>query len=163
MDFCKINQSNNHLFIYAAFSKMALSNPIMRLLDKNNLTEPNYKDCLCKPKLVLGMEKILDVLEQHVLESLPEGHSKKEWVTWEEMRDQDLRARTYILASMTNELQHQHEHMTDARSMIANLQELYGEHSQMIRYEISKQLFKAKMIEGTDVGDHILKMINLVS
>ena len=60
------------------------------------------------------MEKILDVLEQHVPESLPKGYSEKERVTWEEMRDQDLRVRTYILISMTNELQCQHEHMTDA-------------------------------------------------
>ena len=44
-----------------------------------------------------------------------------------------------------------------------NLQELYGEHSRIVRYENSKQLFKAKMVEGTDVGDHILKMINLIS
>jgi len=63
---------------------------------------------------------------------------------------------------MTNELQRQHEHMTDARSMIMNLQEFYEKHSQTVRYEISKQLFKAKMIEGTDVRDHILKMINLI-
>jgi len=121
MDFCKINQSNNHLFIYAVFSKMALSNPIMRLLDKNTLTGPNFKDWLRNLKLVLGLEKILDVLEQHVPVSLPEGCSEEEWVIREEIRDQDLRARTYILASMINELQCQHEHMTDARSMIVNL------------------------------------------
>ena len=84
------------------------------------------------------MEKILDVLEQHVPTSLPEGCSEEERVTWEEMRDHDLRVRTYILASMTNELQCQHEHMIDTRSMIVKLQELYGEHSQIVRYEISK-------------------------
>ena len=52
--------------------------------------------------------------------------------------------------------------MIDARSMIVNLQELYGEYRRTVRYEISKQLFKAKMTEGTDVGDHVLKMINLI-
>ncbi|XP_052176627.1 uncharacterized protein LOC127790932 [Diospyros lotus] len=108
------------------------------------------------------MEKILDVMEQHVHESLPGGFSEEEWITWEEMRDQDLRIRTYILASITNELQRQHKHMTDARSMIVNLQELYGKYSRTVRYEISKQLFKAKMEKGTDVGDHVLKIINLI-
>lgn len=73
-----------------------------------------------------------------------------------------MRARTYILASITNELQRQHEHMTDAHSMIMNLSELYGEHSRTVKYEIFKQLFKAKMAEDTDVGDHVLKMINLI-
>ena len=73
-----------------------------------------------------------------------------------------MRARTYILASITNELQHQHEHMTNTHSMIMNSQELYGEHSRTVRYEISKQLFKAKIVEGINVGDHMLKMINLI-
>ncbi|XP_052203109.1 uncharacterized protein LOC127808578 [Diospyros lotus] len=107
------------------------------------------------------MEKIFDVLE-HIPESLPKGCSEEGRVTWEEMRDQDLRVRTYILASMTNELQRQHEHMTDTRRMIMNLQELYGEHSWMVRYEIYNQLFKENMAEGTDVGDHVLKMVNLI-
>ena len=52
--------------------------------------------------------------------------------------------------------------MTDAANMIWNLQVLYGEHSRIAKYEISKQLYKAKMVEGTDVGNHILKMINLI-
>ncbi|XP_052209197.1 uncharacterized protein LOC127812714 [Diospyros lotus] len=63
---------------------------------------------------------------------------------------------------MTSELQRQHEHITDDHSMIINLQELYGEHNQTVRYGISKQLFKAKMVEGTDVGDHVLNVINLI-
>ena len=73
----------------------------------------------------------------------------------EEMRDHDLRGRTYILASMSNELQHQHEHMIDTHSMNVNMQELYREYSRTMRYEISKQLFKSKMLEGIDVGDHV--------
>ena len=69
----------------------------------------------------------------------------------------------YILASMSNELQCQHEHVADAAIMIMNLWELYGVQSRTSRYEIFKQLFRSKMEEGTDVGDHVLKMINLIS
>ena len=93
---------------------------------------------------------------------LLEGSSEEERVTWEDMREQDLRARNYILASMTNELQRQHEHMADTPNMIRTLRELSGEYSRTVRYEISKQLFRTKVAEGTDVGDHILKMINLI-
>ena len=46
--------------------------------------------------------------------------------------------------------------------MIMNLLKLYEEHSRIVRYEISKQLVKDKIEEGTDVGDHVLKMINLI-
>ena len=41
--------------------------------------------------------------------------------------DDDSRVKYYVLASMSNELQSQHEHMPIARTMIAYLQELYGE------------------------------------
>lgn len=63
---------------------------------------------------------------------------------------------------MSNELQHQHEHMPNATSMIINLRELYGENSRTVRYEISKHLFRAKMAKGTDVGVHVLKIINFI-
>ena len=39
----------------------------------------------------------------------------------------------------------------------------YGEHSRTARYEISKQLFRARMIEGTSVQNHVLMVINLIT
>ena len=67
-----------------------------------------------------------------------------------------------MLASMSNELQRQHEDM-EPQSILLNLKELYGEHSRTARYEISKQLFRARMSEGSPVQVHVLKMINLIS
>ena len=52
--------------------------------------------------------------------------------------------------------------MPNATSIIVNLQMLYGVQSRTMRYEISKRLFKAKTIEGSNVGDHVIKMINLI-
>lgn len=43
-----------------------------------------------------------------------------------------------------------------------NLWELNGEQSKTTIYKIFKQLFMSKMKEGTDVGDHALKIINLI-
>ena len=67
-----------------------------------------------------------------------------------------------ILFSMNNELQRQHEDI-DIPSMLLNLKELYGEQSQTTRYEISKQLFCIRMIEGTSVQTYILKIIDLIT
>ena len=61
-----------------------------------------------------------------------------------------LTIKCIILASMNNELQRQHDSM-DTQSILLNLKELYGEHSRTARYEISKQLFYARMIEGTSI------------
>ena len=85
------------------FSKMALSNPIVYHLDKNTLIESNFKDWFQNLKLVFGMEKIQDILDNYVPETLPK-ESSEEWVEWEMIRDQDLRAMIYILAFMSNEL-----------------------------------------------------------
>ena len=67
-----------------------------------------------------------------------------------------------MLASMSNELQRQHEDM-DIPSILFNLKELYGEQNRTARYEISKQLFHAHMIDGTSVQTHVLKMIDLIT
>ena len=39
----------------------------------------------------------------------------------------------------------------------------YGEQSRTARYEISKQLFRTRMTEGSSVQEHILKVIDLLT
>ena len=73
-----------------------------------------------------------------------------------------LTVKCIILASMNNELQRQHDSM-DTQSILLNLKELYGEHSRSTRYEISKQLFHARMIEETSIQNHVLMVIDLIT
>ena len=68
-------------------------------------------------------------------------------------------ARCYILASMSNVLQHQHEHMATAYDMMMNLKEMFGEQSRAGRQVAMRALLNTKMAEGTPVRDHVLKMI----
>ena len=65
-------------------------------------------------------------------------------------------------ASISTELYRQHEKYTSANEILLHLQELFGEHSRTARYEISKQLFCAKMKEGEDVGVHVISMIRAI-
>ena len=51
----------------------------------------------------------------------------------------------------------------DTHSILLNLKELYGAHSRTARYEISKQLFSARMMEDTSMQTHVLKMIDLIT
>ena len=39
---------------------------------------------------------------------------------------------------------------------------MFGEHSRIARYEISKRLFRAKMKEGEDVGVHVNSIIRSI-
>ena len=64
-----------------------------------------------------------------------------------------------MLASMSNELQYQHEDMRTARQMLVHLQELYDEQSHTAHYEVSKRFFKVKMHNGQSVHDNCLTMI----
>ena len=68
-------------------------------------------------------------------------------------------ARCYILASMSNVLQHQHESMATSYDMMLNLKEMFGEKNCAGRQVAMKALLNTKMAKGTPVRDHVLKMI----
>ena len=77
-------------------------------------------------------------------------------------KDDSVTVKCIMLASMSNELQGQHEDMI-VPSILFNLKDLYREQSRITRYEISKQLFRAHMTEGTFVQTHVLKIIDLIT
>ncbi|XP_052181991.1 uncharacterized protein LOC127794782 [Diospyros lotus] len=52
--------------------------------------------------------------------------------------------------------------MEHAVEIHLHLQELYGEHTRFLRYQISKEFFRARITDGESVSTHVLKMINLV-
>ncbi|KAK8556372.1 hypothetical protein V6N12_002776 [Hibiscus sabdariffa] len=66
-----------------------------------------------------------------------------------------------MLATMTPELQKQHEDMV-AYEMIQNLKEIYEGQARQERYETSKALFQCKMSEGSPVGAHVIKMMGYI-
>ncbi|XP_052171564.1 uncharacterized protein LOC127787546 [Diospyros lotus] len=149
---------------------MASLHPLTRNLDKHQLIGPNFNDWLLNLKLILNLEKITYVLDAPVPvpanddggESVPQNITQEEQDTLTKWRDDDLTARSYMLVSMSSELQRQHANMPDVYSIITRLQELYGEQSRSARYEISKSLFREKMSLGGSVGEHVLKMISLL-
>ena len=85
--YAKLNQTNNHSFIYAALLNMANLNMISYFLNKNILTGLNFKDWFRNLKLVLIFEKIRYLSDRHVPNSLLEGSSEEEQVTWEEIKE----------------------------------------------------------------------------
>ena len=73
--------------------------------------------------------------------------------------DEDSWIKCYVLASMINELQSQHEHIPTVRAMITHLQELYGEQSYTACFEVSKRLFNLKIHEGQSVYKYCMIVI----
>ena len=108
------------------------------------------------------MEKIDDTLSYIPLTEIPQIVTEEEIITLEILKEHDMRVRNYILASMSNDLQGQLEHFMSAASMIQHLKNLFGKHSQTTRYEILKKLFQDWMLEGLDIGDYVISMINMI-
>ena len=141
---------------------MASSLSLRNILDTNKLTGPNYVDWLRNLKIILSQEKLSYILDIPYLEPLREDATQEEKTTYKMWQNDSLNIKCIMLASMRNELQRQHDGM-DAPSILLNLKELYGEQCRTARYEISKQLFHARMMEGTSVQDHVLMVIDLIT
>ena len=90
---------------------------------------------------------------------LPNHPTTEQRIIFEKWMDEDSWINCYVLASMSNELQSQHEHMPTVRDIITHLQESYGKQSRIACFEVSKKLFNLKMCEGQSIHKHCMTVI----
>ncbi|PIN21568.1 hypothetical protein CDL12_05732 [Handroanthus impetiginosus] len=136
-------------------------NPLAIILETNKLIGPNYQDWLRNLKIILGFERNAYVLTS----SPPNSNSDDDEETCNRISkwvEDDLQAWRLMMVSLTNKLQKQHEHMKHASDIYMHLQELYGVQMRYKSYKASKELFRVKMVEGSSVHEHGLKMIGLI-
>ncbi|PKI45911.1 hypothetical protein CRG98_033710 [Punica granatum] len=108
------------------------------------------------------MEALGYILETQEIE-LPGGDATSDQHdAYDQWSVDDMKVRCYMLASMSNELQKQHENMKSSREILKNLRKLYGNNSRTAQYEILKELFRARMQEGIEVAAYMQKMIRLI-
>ena len=154
-----------HFLLRACFvdysTKMA-KNPLATILEQNKLTRPNFVDWIRNLKIVLQLKKRAYVLDTGPPSVPPENITSEDYADYLWHVDDNLQSRCYILALMSNELQRQNEDQDISYGILIHLQELYGERTRQTRYQISKELFRCRMIEGSSVHDHGLKMIALI-
>nr|XP_016456482.1 PREDICTED: uncharacterized protein LOC107780447 [Nicotiana tabacum] len=72
-------------------------------------------------------------------------------------------ARCYILASMSNVLQYQHQSMEPAYDILENLKEMFGDQNRAAKQTAMKALLNTKIVEGSSVRDYVLKMMSLLN
>ena len=68
-------------------------------------------------------------------------------------------AKCYILASISNVLQHQMQDVELASDIMLSLKEMFREQGRSARQETMWQIYNTKMAEGTSVREHCLRMI----
>ena len=69
-------------------------------------------------------------------------------------------AKCYILASISNVLQHQMKDVEVALDIMLSLKEMFGEQGRSVRQETIRQIYNTKMAKGTSVREHCLRMIS---
>uniref|UniRef100_A0A2N9G4H2 Retrotransposon Copia-like N-terminal domain-containing protein n=1 Tax=Fagus sylvatica TaxID=28930 RepID=A0A2N9G4H2_FAGSY len=138
-------------------------NPLVKILDDNRLTGPNDVDWKRNLIIVLTTDKIVYVLNAKPPE-LALTDATNEWRNaFDKWHEADEMAKCYILAPMTNMLQKQCQGVVTAKDMMFHLKEMFGEQSRGARQTTMKKLMSTKMVEGTPVREHVLKMISFIN
>ena len=140
---------------------MSSTNPLRDIMDTNRLTGLNFIDWLRNLKILLNSECIAYALEGEGLVEPASDASEDEVWEYQKWQEDSTTVQCYMLASMCNELQRQHEDM-EPRAMLLHLMELFAQQSRTLRYEILKSLFRACMAESSSVQAHVLKTIEWI-
>ncbi|KAK8559961.1 hypothetical protein V6N12_012772 [Hibiscus sabdariffa] len=131
------------------------------LLEKEKLNGINFLDWFRNLRIVLKQERKEYVIEEAVPNDPGPNASRADKDKFKKHMDDMLDVGCLMLATMTPELQKQHEDMV-AYEMIQNLKEIYEGQARQERYETSKALFQCKMSEGSPVGAHVIKMMGYI-
>ncbi|XP_075095296.1 uncharacterized protein LOC142173574 [Nicotiana tabacum] len=142
---------------------MSSFNPLTSILNQNKLEALNYVDWKRNLDIVLTAEGYKFVIieecpekpNEDVIDDQVKAYNK--WVKADEM------ARCYILASMENDLQHQHQSKRSAYNVLESLKEMFGEQNRAAKQTAMKALLNTKMAEGSSIRDHVLKMMGLLN
>jgi len=135
-------------------------NPLTKILDKNYLTGSNFVDWKRNLMIVLTADKIAHVLKGDTPDLALMNGTQEQKELFEKWHEHDEMAKCYMLASMTNMLQKQCEGMATASCIMLHMQEMFGEQSRAARTTAMKNFTNTKMVEGTSVKDHVVKMIS---
>ncbi|KAK8500693.1 hypothetical protein V6N12_005715 [Hibiscus sabdariffa] len=131
------------------------------LLEKEKLNGINFLDWFRNLRIVLKQERNEYVIEEAVPNNPGASAPRADKDKFKKHMDNMLDVGCLMLATMTPELQKQHEDMV-AYEMIQNLNEIYEGQARQERYETSKALFQYKMSEGSPVGAHVIKMMGYI-
>ena len=100
---------------------------MLTILKDNKLTGTNYVDWKINLNLVLTAEDYAFVLTE-ICPLPPDSISTvEEDAAYHKWQKADKLAKCYILASMSNVLQQQHERMLTAYDILLNVKEMFGE------------------------------------
>ncbi|KAL0284255.1 UNVERIFIED_CONTAM: hypothetical protein Sradi_7204500 [Sesamum radiatum] len=146
----------------ADWMKNMSKNPLTMILETNKFNGTNYNDWLRNLRIVLDFENQTYVLDKPLPVILPEGSTPEERVTFDRWQEDNLKVRSIVLASMTNDIQKQYDRHDGVASIMLRMKEVYAVPDRHIRYAATKAFFGTKMTERSSVREHGIKMLSLM-
>ncbi|XP_075515839.1 uncharacterized protein LOC142550645 [Primulina tabacum] len=113
-------------------------------------------------KIVLDSERIAYVLDKKPPKETALDIIRTELANLEKWWDHDLQAKSYMLASMSNELHRRFEEAVNAADILLHLKELYVVQTRLERHATVKELTTTRLRDGTSVHEHGVRMIGLI-
>ncbi|KAJ9539238.1 hypothetical protein OSB04_031971 [Centaurea solstitialis] len=127
------------------------------ILEKDKLTGPNFLDWERNLMIVLRHERKWYVLEEPLGEAPPANASAAVRNAHKKHFDDLLDVGCLMLATMSSDLQTGLIN-TNAYDMIRQLRDMFQTQARIERYDATKAFNECKMIKGTSVSDHVMKM-----
>ena len=138
---------------------MASFSTLVTILNQNKLTGSNYVDWKRNLGIVLTVEEHKYVLTKPC-PNFPSLNApleeKQRYDRWQKSNEM---AKCYVLASISNILQHQMQDVELASDIMRSLKEMFSKHGRSARQETMRQIYNTKMAEGSLVREHCLTMI----
>ena len=105
---------------------MSTFNPLASIFSNNRLDGTNYVSWKRNLNIVLTCEDIIWVTLESLHVASTESSTPEERADYEAWRKDDEKARMYILASLNEVLQSQHQSMSTSSAILLSLQEMFG-------------------------------------
>ncbi|KAL5570983.1 hypothetical protein UlMin_020580 [Ulmus minor] len=126
------------------------------ILNQNKLTGDNFVDWKRNLLIILSFEKHKYVLEKYCPPVPNENASSEESMAFDNWVNLNEIACCYMMASMNNVLQKQHEGYLNARDIMHNVEDMFGGQSVLVRQVAVRNLMNCKHKPGTPIKDHML-------
>ncbi|KAJ9555661.1 hypothetical protein OSB04_010275 [Centaurea solstitialis] len=127
------------------------------ILEKDKLTGSNFLDWECNLMIVLRHERKWYVLEEPLREAPPATAPAAARNAHKKHSDDLLDVACLMLATMSPDLQAGFIN-TKAYDMIRQLRDMFQTQARTERYDATKAFNECKMVKGTSVSDHVMKM-----
>ncbi|KAL0427638.1 UNVERIFIED_CONTAM: hypothetical protein Slati_2938600 [Sesamum latifolium] len=137
-------------------------NPLTAIIEANIFNGTNYNDWLRNLRIVLDFENQAYILDRSLPRALQEESTYEEHLTFEKWREDKRKVRSIVLGSMSNDIQKQYGRHDNVQSIMLRMSQIYTVPDRHIRYVATKTFFDTKMIEGSSVQEHGVKMLSLV-